>query len=50
VLLAAGADPNVKAPDSSTPLHQAVQARQVEIIRALVAAGAKLDATNKGQP
>jgi len=47
VLLAAGADPNVKAPDSSTPLHQAVQARQVEIIRALVAAGAKLDATNK---
>jgi ankyrin repeat protein len=47
VLLAAGADPNVKAPDQSTPLHQAVAARQVEIIRALVAAGAKLDATNK---
>jgi hypothetical protein len=47
VLLAAGADPNVKAPDGSTPLHQAVQARQVEIIRSLVAAGAKLDATNK---
>ena len=47
VLLAAGADPNVKAPDGSTPLHQAVQARQVEIIRALVAAGAKLDAVNK---
>ena len=36
VLLAAGANPNVKAPDGSTPLHQAVQARQVAIIRALV--------------
>jgi ankyrin repeat protein len=47
VLLAAGADPNVKAPDGSAPLHQAVAARQVEIIRALVEAGAKLDATNK---
>jgi uncharacterized protein len=46
-LLAAGADPNAKAPDSSTPLHQAVTARQVPIIRALVAAGAKLDAKNK---
>jgi ankyrin repeat protein len=47
VLLAAGANPNVKAPDGSTPLHQAVTARQVPIIRALVAAGAKFDATNK---
>jgi ankyrin repeat protein len=47
VLLAAGADPNVKAPDGSTPLHQAVTARQVPIIRALVAGGAKLDAVNK---
>lgn len=47
VLLAAGADPNVKAPDGSAPLHQAVQARQVAIIRELVAHGAKLDATNK---
>jgi ankyrin repeat protein len=46
VLLAAGADPNVKGPDGSTPLHQAVQARQVPIIRALAAAGADLDATN----
>jgi hypothetical protein len=46
-LLAAGADPNVKAPDGSTPLHQAVQARQIPIIRALVASGAKLDAVNK---
>ena len=47
VLLAAGANPNVKAPDGSTPLHQAVAARQVPIIRELVAAGAKLDAVNK---
>ncbi|HVH26664.1 MAG TPA: ankyrin repeat domain-containing protein [Vicinamibacterales bacterium] len=47
VLLAAGASPNVKAPDGSTPLHQAVQARQVAMIRTLVAAGASLNATNK---
>jgi len=46
-LLAAGANPNVKAPDGSTPLHQAVAARQVAIIRALVAGGARLDAKNK---
>ena len=47
LLLAAGADPNVKAADGSTPLHQAVQEEQVGMIRALVAAGAKLDAVNK---
>jgi ankyrin repeat protein len=47
VLLAAGANPNVKGPDGSTPLHQAVTARQVPIIRELVAAGARLDAVNK---
>lgn len=47
LLLAAGADPNVKAPDGSTPLHQAVQLQQVAMIRELVAAGAKLDAVNK---
>jgi uncharacterized protein len=47
VLLAAGANPNVKAPDGSTPLHQAVQARQVGMIRALAASGGKLDAVNK---
>jgi ankyrin repeat protein len=46
-LLAAGADPNVKAPDGSTPLHQAVQEQQVAMIRALAAAGGKLDAVNK---
>jgi ankyrin repeat protein len=47
VLLAAGANPNVKIPDGSTPLHQAVTARQVPIIQELVKAGAKLDAVNK---
>jgi cytohesin len=46
-LLAAGANPNVKTADGSTPLHQAVTTRQVPIVRALVTAGAKLDATNK---
>jgi ankyrin repeat protein len=47
LLLAAGADPNAKAGDGSTPLHQAVQELQVPLIRALAAAGAKLDAVNK---
>jgi uncharacterized protein len=47
LLLTAGANANTKAPDGSTPLHQAVQARQVAMIRTLVAAGASLDATNK---
>lgn len=47
VLLAAGANPNAKSPDGSTLLHQAVAARQVPIIRALVTAGARLDAVNK---
>jgi uncharacterized protein len=47
VLLAAGANPNMKAPDGSTPLHQAVQLQQVGMIRALVKAGAKLDAVDK---
>jgi ankyrin repeat protein len=47
LLLAAGANPNAKAADGSTPLHQAVQEEQVPMIRALAAAGAKLDAVNK---
>jgi len=47
LLLAAGADPNAKAGDGSTPIHQAVQEQQVAIIRALAAAGGKLDAVNK---
>jgi ankyrin repeat protein len=47
LLLDAGANPNAKAPDGSTPLHQAVQEQQVAIIRALVAGGADLNAVNK---
>jgi ankyrin repeat protein len=47
LLLGAGANPNAKAADGSTPLHQAVQEKHVEMIRALAAAGGKLDAVNK---
>jgi hypothetical protein len=47
LLLAAGADANAKAGDGSTPLHQAVQEKHVGMIRALAAAGGKLDAVNK---
>ena len=47
LLLAAGADPNAKAADGSTPLHQAVQEEYVAMIRAIAAAGGKLDAVNK---
>jgi len=47
LLLAAGANPNAKAPDGSTPLHQAVQLQQVAMIRELAAAGASLNAVNK---
>lgn len=47
VLLDAGANPNAKTPDGTTLLHQAVTARRTDMIRSLVAAGAKLDAVNK---
>src|SRR5579863_1049785 len=47
LLLAAGADANAKAADGSTPLHQAVQESHIAMIRALAAAGGKLDAVNK---
>jgi ankyrin repeat protein len=47
LLLAAGANPNAKAPDGSTPLHQAVLEDHVGMIRALAGDGAKLDAVNK---
>ena len=50
VLLAAGANPNAKAPDGSTPLHQAVTARQVAIIRALVARRREARRGQQGQP
>jgi len=47
LLLAAGANANAKAPDGNTPLHLAVQESHVAMIRALAAAGGKLDAVNK---
>jgi ankyrin repeat protein len=47
LLLAAGANPNAKVADGSTPLHQAVQEKHVGMIRGLAAAGGKLDAVNK---
>ena len=47
LLLAAGANPNAKAPDGSTPLHQAVQEQHVAMIRELAAAGGLLNAVNK---
>jgi ankyrin repeat protein len=47
VLLDAGANPNAKTTDGASLLHQAVTARRTDMIRALVAAGAKLDAVNK---
>jgi len=47
VLLKAGANPNAKAPDGSTLLHQVAQAGNLDMIRALAAAGAKLDEPNK---
>jgi hypothetical protein len=47
LLLAAGANPNAKTNDGAALLHQAVAARRTDIIRALVGAGAKLDAVNK---
>lgn len=47
VLLDAGANPNAKTTDGATLLHQAVTARRTDMIRALAATGAKLDAVNK---
>jgi ankyrin repeat protein len=47
VLLDAGANPNAKTTDGATLLHQAVTARRTDMIRYLVAAGAKLDPVNK---
>ncbi len=47
LLLDAGADPNAKSPDGASLLHQAVTARRTDMIRALVAKGAKFGAVNK---
>jgi ankyrin repeat protein len=45
-LLKGGANPNVKGPDGASVLHMAAQQGNLEMIRALAAAGAKLDITN----
>jgi ankyrin repeat protein len=47
LLLKAGASPNAKAPDGSTLVHQAAQGGNLDIIRTLAQAGAKLDVPNK---
>jgi uncharacterized protein len=47
VLLKAGANPNAKAPDGSTLLHQAAAAANLDMIRALADAGVNFNETNK---
>jgi len=47
VLLKAGANPNAKAPDGNTLLHQVVQARNVDMIKALAEAKVDFTLTNK---
>lgn len=47
LLLAAGANPNAKAPDGSTLLHQAVRAGSLEMIRSLAAAKVDFALTNR---
>jgi ankyrin repeat protein len=45
LLIKAGADPNVWSwPDNSPPIHKAVSLGNLDVIKALAAAGAKLDA------
>jgi ankyrin repeat protein len=46
LLLEAGANPNAKAPDGSTLLHQAARAGNLEMIRALAAAKADFTLAN----
>src|SRR5262245_4752109 len=46
-LLKAGANPNAKAPDGSTLLHQAAAAGNLDMIRALADAKVKFDEPNK---
>lgn len=47
LLLKAGANPNAKAPDGSTLLHQAAAANNLDMIRALADAQVKFDEPNK---
>jgi hypothetical protein len=46
-LLKAGANPNAKAPDGNAMIHLASTALNLDMIKALAEAGAKLDAPNK---
>jgi hypothetical protein len=46
VLIKAGADPNAKGGDGNSLLHQAAQARNLDMIRALADAGVKFDQPN----
>jgi ankyrin repeat protein len=46
LLLEAGANPNAVAPTKATVLHLAVETRNLETLRALIAAGASLTAKN----
>ena len=46
LLLGAGANPNAKAPDGATLLHQAARAGNLEMIRALAKAGVDFTQTN----
>lgn len=45
-LLEAGANPNAKAPDGNTLLHQVAQAANLDMIKALAAHGVKFDEKN----
>ena len=47
LLLAAGADPDTKAADGTTALHQAAQGGNLDAVRVLAEAGATLDVTNR---
>jgi ankyrin repeat protein len=47
LLLESGADPNAKGPDGSTLLHQAAQARNLEMIHALARARVDFNEKNK---
>jgi uncharacterized protein len=47
VLLKAGANPNAKAPDGSTLLHQAAAANNLDMIRVLADAGVNFNEPNK---
>ena len=46
-MLKAGANPNAKAPDGNTLLHQAAAAGNLDMIRALADAKVKFDEKNK---